>query len=568
MKIISADQFKSQFGEQAYNSFSPLQSKPSVTPTQSTTQVGQPSFPASVGGGIADIPTNVAKTVGNIPSSAIGLAKQAVAPVNPFDTQSPINIGSNITKSGSTLVDVYKDRGAVQGTKDILGGFADTYLKLGETIYGGLDKAYNALLDNPKKAISDVTEHIAKIGIEDPLFIPTLLYGGGKGAGAKSDAISTLASPVTRGVDTSLSNITKTITQKAENIIDKGLTNTQEVVSKVASKVIPNSASIMNRVARLKPTDFNNFTKMAGETPGDYLTRTGNFGTPDKIIATEAEKFATNLKNVDNEIGKLPGLYQEPVVKDALDGLLQKAANESTVSVKSPYLDEVTTLSNKYATEGLNMKEINRVKRLYERNVKLGFNKLMNGEKVTQATNVDNALREWQFTKAKELGLKNLDELNKQTQLSKFIVDKLGGQVVGQSGLNGMNLTDWIMLSGGNPAAVGGFLTKKFFSSKGVQSKIAEMLNKGEIKGMTLPKTSMTAENIKRQVSPHGLLGLPEGTGSRTIENRVPIRTMGKSTIEAQATEALTSRPNAKGGMNVTDLKNKVTRRIKTSKRK
>ena len=43
-----------------------------------------------------------------------------------------------------------------------------------------------------------------------------------------------------------------------------------------------------------------------------------------------------------------------------------------------------------------------------------------------------------------------------------------------------MGLTDWIMLAGGNPEAVAAFLTKKFFSSSAVQSKIAEMLTAGD----------------------------------------------------------------------------------------
>lgn len=70
------------------------------------------------------------------------------APVNPLTTDSPINIGANIAGSGSALYEIYKNRG-LAGAKDILGGFADTYLKVGESIYGGIDKAYNALLDDP-----------------------------------------------------------------------------------------------------------------------------------------------------------------------------------------------------------------------------------------------------------------------------------------------------------------------------------------------------------------------------------------------------------------------------------
>lgn len=247
------------------------------------------------------------------------------------------------------------------------------------------------------------------------------------------------------------------------------------------------SPAIMNRVARLKPTDATKFEKMAGKTHGDYLSETGNFGTPDKIVATEAQKFTQSKLDVDNALAQLPGEYKVGALKDALGALIEKAKSTSSKSVKSPYLNRVMELAKKYNKQGLNMSEINEVKRLYERYVKLGYNKLLNADKVELSTNIDNALREWQTNKAGELGFNNIIEMNKQTQLSKFLTDKLGEQITGKSGLNEVSLTDWIILSGGDPAAIAGFLTKKFMSSKGVQARIAQMLKEGESKGQVKP---------------------------------------------------------------------------------
>jgi len=156
-----------------------------------------PSFKADLGGAESILP-NLTKVAGNIPSSARDIARMSIAPVNPFDIESPVNIGKNIVESVIASRDILRNRGVVDGTKDVLGGFADTYLKLGEKIYGGLEKAYNALLDDPGKALTDVGTDIAKIGIEDPLFIPTLLYGGKKTGAIKTDVISTVARPVTK----------------------------------------------------------------------------------------------------------------------------------------------------------------------------------------------------------------------------------------------------------------------------------------------------------------------------------------------------------------------------------
>lgn len=182
---------------------------------------GETSFPADENATTA-LP-NIARTAGNIPSSAAKLVRGVIAPVNPLDTENPVNIGANVSKGASALHDIYKEKGVVQGTKDILGGFADTYLKIGETIYGGIDKAYNALLDNPKEAILKATEHIAKIGIEDPLFIPSLLYGGAKGTGAKTDILTRVS-----GVDTSVSNIANKVGTKLEESGQKTIDATRQ----------------------------------------------------------------------------------------------------------------------------------------------------------------------------------------------------------------------------------------------------------------------------------------------------------------------------------------------------
>lgn len=248
--------------------------------------------------------------------------------------------------------------------------------------------------------------------------------------------------------------------------------------SKLAEAITPKPEEIMNRVARLTPTDARKFETIAGKSHGQYLKETGNFGTPDEIVKKEAEKFVQSLNEADNALASLPGEYKSPSIDVAASELVDKAKRVSAPGIDSPILARATELQQKASTTGLSMSEVNELKRLYERNVKLGYNKLMNADAVERATNIDNALRNWQFKQAKELGFTNLDELNKQTQLSKFMVDKLGNQILGKSGNNAVGLTDWIMISGGDPTAIGGLIVKKFFSSEKVQSKIAQMLTK------------------------------------------------------------------------------------------
>ena len=338
--------------------------------------------------------------------------------------------------------------------------------------------------------------------IEDFINIATLGLGQ-----AATKPIQNIVTDSAKSIGTGASNIAKTVTSKA-----KGL--------------LPESETIMNRVARLKPTDAKEFERLAGKTHGDYLVETGNFGSPDKIITKEAEKFTQSLNDVDNEIAKLPGLYKNGGVDDMLTGLLEKAKNTSGDNVQSPYLQQVIELNNKNLGDGLSMEDINAVKRLYEREVKLSFKRdITKGDEVKKATYIDDAVREWQIGQAERLGFTNLKELNKQTQLSKFIVNKLGDQVVGQTGLNGIGLTDWIMLSGGDPTAVSGFLVKKFFSDKGIQSRIAKMLNKGEIKGQIKPEVKPINYNPLQLGEPSIKLPAKTDTSSVSViqgKNAVP----------------------------------------------
>lgn len=298
---------------------------------------GKTSFPASMGGAESVAP-NIAKTFGNVPSSAAKL----VAPVNPLAIDSPVNIGANIAKGGAALYDIYKNRGVEQGAKDILGGFADTYLKIGESIYGGLDKAYNALLDDPKKAVADVTQSIAKIGIEDPMLIPTLLYGGGKLVGGK-DAISRVASPVTRGADTSLANIAdKTVApviSKAGEVADatkttlfgrpRPLSNIEDVIRQADESV--KSDFTTSKTTGMKPSQVLSATEQASAQPSilqkwagispDIKNRIA--GKQDKLkeyfdVAHARNNFDTvptpleyGAKNVDTAVTKMEGLLND-----------------------------------------------------------------------------------------------------------------------------------------------------------------------------------------------------------------------------------------------------------------
>lgn len=414
----------------------------------------------------------------------------------------------------SPIEAVMKDVATLPGASQALDAIKDHVINPVSEKISDIPAVQDFVMKNPN-AESNVSNAIA---------IATALIGGEKAPeikAAANDAGATVAKIV--GPDgpagTAIKSVRKTVDSATGALVD--------TAKKATDGMVPDSGSIMNRVARLKPSDATAFEKMAGKSHGEYLSETRNFGTPEQIISKEAQKFVDSVHSTDEALAKLPGEFKDGSISDALTGLIEKAKSVSGDNIKSPYLKEVQALQAKHDAGGLNMEEINRVKRLYERNVKLGYNKLVNGDKVEQATNIDNALRHFQDDTAKNLGFENLPALKKQTQLSKFIVDKLGAQLTGQNGLNAVSLTDWIALSGGNPQSIAVLLGKKIFGSAAIQSKIASMLAKGE----PLPKIEAELGLSKVKQLPAPKEGAPKS------QNFVPLETKGKSTIEKPATQ-------------------------------
>lgn len=310
-----------------------------------------------------------------------------------------------------------------------------------------------------------------------------------------------------------------------------------------------NSANIMNRVARLNPLDAQKFKQIAGKTHGEYLSETGNFASPEKIIQNEFDKFQNSKQSVDDALSTLKGTYKTAPLQTMADDLYNRELRVSSEGAPSPDLVKSIELKSKLESEGLTMAETNELKRIYERNVRLGYLKDNNSEAIARATNIDNAVRNWQFKTADELGLKNLPELNKQTQISKFIVDKLGKKLLSKSGNNMVSLTDWILLSGGHPASIAGLVGKKIFGNKEVQAKIAKLVSKKTPKGVITPvyeRQANQAQTMKNStINPI----------SKTIQN-----TPKKSNVLLDKFKNL---PNKQGGF-VTDIGYKNTGELTT----
>jgi len=281
-----------------------------------------------------------------------------------------------------------------------------------------------------------------------------------------------------------------------------------------ATKKGYNPESIMQRVARISKGKQAKFEQTSGQSVGKYLVERGIYGNIDEISEQLYKRFTTSKGVADEALSKIDGLYEPEVVKTALSELVEREIRVSAKGALSPNINRVKELLSKLEKQGLSMTEINEVKRLYEKNVKLDFLKSNLPESVARANNIDNAIREWQFNQADTMGLKNLPDINKETRLSRQLLNDIGKEYSGSAGNNAITLTDWVLLSGGDPTAIGGFLAKKIFSAKGVQSKFAKKLAGEETK-------KIPSADFKFPFGQQPRLGA--GGVSGTSSNNVPI---------------------------------------------
>ena len=282
--------------------------------------------------------------------------------------------------------------------------------------------------------------------------------------------------------------------------VQAGVKKAGEVAGKVAtetaSKVLPTSEGIMQRVARIPKGEQAKFEKLTGKSVGTFLDETGNYGTPDKIVERLYNDFTKSKQTADDALAQIQGTYKSAPVSTALKELEGKVERTSSPGAPDSDLARVTELVAKEKAEGLTMTEINEVKRIYERRVRLDYLKSNVAEDVTRANNVDNALRTWQFAEAEKAGLKNLPEINKFTQANKQLMDALGKEQAGIGGNNALGLTDAILIAGGSPESIASLLVKKTFSDPGVQSFVAKKLSKNKV------KTGVPEANFSKQELP------------------------------------------------------------------
>lgn len=370
------------------------------------------------------------------------------------------NIGTGIAKAG------FRTAGDVAGTI-----YAPVGAILG-TLTGTASKLFPTLPKQYEKGINWAAKNVNEIPGVEKMFAYAV-----QNPQAEEDfgrAMNLLMASREKGQITS-----KGLKEVPEKLLirpsQKALSASKELATSTAKKVTPDSAAIMQRVARINPTEQARFEKMAKQSVGEYLVDRNIYGNTDTILQKLYDRFSKSKGEADVALEKIPGEFKAAPVKTALGELYKREQGVSTPGALSPDFSTVRNLMNKYNKQGLNQTEINLVKRLYEKNVKTGYLKQNLPDNVARATNIDSAIRNWQVNQAEKAGLTNLPGINKETQLARQLLNDLGKKEAGMQGNNAIPLTDYILLAGGTPEAIAMYIAKKTLAGKGVQSSIARI---------------------------------------------------------------------------------------------
>lgn len=321
------------------------------------------------------------------------------------------------------------------------------------------------------------------VGVGEAALSMVGLGAGSKIASRGTEAVKNASKGVIRAGLDGLDDATALLVR--EGITEVG----QKGIQQASAKAPGYAESLMQRVARVSKGKQAAFEQTAKESVGTYLVKRGIFGTPDDIVDQLYTRMETSKGRLDRAVQSVKGNHRSPALKNALDELWERENKVGGVGMTSPDGLRIRELAKKHANEGLLLKEVNEVKRLYERNVKLDYVQDINPVGLERAKRIDTALRTFVEDEAAKRGITVVRELNRETRLARQLADDLGAEYSGKAGNNLVGLTDWMMLAqtANNPTAAAGFMAKKFFGSEKVMSATAQLLARNKAIMKELP---------------------------------------------------------------------------------
>lgn len=225
---------------------------------------------------------------------------------------------------------------------------------------------------------------------------------------------------------------------------------------------------LIKNINKLSESKNQKFIDTFGEDAGKVMN--------DRWLKTRQDVqnwHISNIDRVDEALRTIKWNFKSQEVTDVLKENIKHA--NKTLDKKN--IDRLLELQEKNAKEWLSMEEIQEVKRYFEANTKFSY-KTQWGDKAKRATNLDTALRERQRKTAAENWLENLAQLNRETQMSKYILNN--SKDVSKGILWNVDVTDELLAIhyGWLDRALATYVTKSVLKSAQFQSKLVDILNR------------------------------------------------------------------------------------------
>lgn len=356
---------------QSTGGFRPLQLPQSIEtqeiPQSSVSTNINPTFKASMGTGMGSVIGNSARTIGNIPSSALNIADQTL--VKPLE---------NIGESSRIARDIYQSRGFTQGTKDILGGIAETTASIfkapGELAFKNTDsqkvieaqnrlasqqKQLTDMIYQAKKTGKDTTKltealahniadekdlvslvgnkesrnnsrldtqiNIAKFPIENPVDVALAASGG------ESKIVSKIAVPFDSAADTVID-----LTKSASNQVRQA---TQKVFNNTPEQIVSKRLDELNKI----DSTYSSMRKASGFSSDEGVASRKRVASTDVLVGATDENGLIRTKETGGAVDQYKALTldkAENVVRKNLERLGEKVNVEDVQTYLNHVINE------------------------------------------------------------------------------------------------------------------------------------------------------------------------------------------------------------------------------------
>lgn len=445
------------------------------------------------------------ETVKNIPGSTIELGKNIYAAfANPL--QSAKALGSVALGGLQKLV---------PGEQDNEKSF-NRILDFYEQRYGSTDKFLNTVEKDPVGFATDLSSLLSGGGAILKGGAKVASLAGGTGVASKLATAGKVASTIGSAVDplSLAGGVASGATKLAIRPINETL-GINRLLNDASGRIMQTALGFTkSQAANLAKKTF--MTK----SPGERLAEWGITGTPEQISQQLGDVIGKTKSTVDTALSGIKTNYQSKSIKnvltsteDLLDGVKSKKLQAQQSRIKD--------LIAKHDAQGLTLSEVNEAKRALESLQAEAIYKVSGEYKgALQKKDLGNQLAEVRRiieTQAEKNGIKNIRELNNQTQFAFGAKKVLDDNI--RAGYHRSSLIDRIMTgtaagatiwSLNNPkfliGALGIYVPLKLLRSESFRTQLAtkiKLLTEGEYKalegGVRLNKVTSPARQVVRR---------------------------------------------------------------------